>query len=665
MHFSGECERSQTCSIRWMAAAMLMLIWACAMIMHAISLRDEPTAAVHAIVKLPAELESATKLASMLKEFNQSGLKVEGIGEFELSMNEDVQTATTMLNKISEVMHHSRQLGVACAILVSIAELPKLVGEELPKSMFATTGKALESPSIFAPQTMRACAKAIKLLSKHFANLVDVVTVSMPQLAAQNLNASKFGRTMLYDFLCGDDYAKLSFMQHLKARYLALNALNRAWGTKYNSWGEISYPMERSNEDWIDSPYGMRRHWVDFINWYGLANAKFVSQLLHQMREAFTQSKLCISIPTSITPPASWLITAPVRAISAHYNAFIRVDASMPLLNAALLSSSCELYKVNSVCNLRFNDAIHGERSNIALHGSNAIGAQAFIVALLQPEMLAVSIEELRRLLQMFLDGELVVPKRAHLTDVALLLPSTSLAIEPALQGDFAKCMMSLYDVLPCDLVDEQLVCDGAIEDYRLLVAPIGSTFSEPLLKRVSSWVERGGLLLIGSDEVWTDLHGSSDIGKRLLTNDAFVHRETLKTLSHAFSNAAKVMDAPNEAIKEIFLTSAKHVGDGIVIWLPITAIGERGFSLVAADVALNISGCAPMTRRAISPFNMWRELVNLSKIDGVIALWYGDFVTLLNASRLTSALSVQTGVGEIRRKLAPLEFSSITVRTK
>lgn len=647
----------------WLMASMLLPLVPMSA-MHAAQ-SSESHKAIRVIVKLPADSASVTKLAETLKEFALEGLKIDGIAEFELRAHGDGAEVSATLNKVAELVRHSRRLGIAGAISINLDELPKLVNERLPNSLLVITGRASESPSPFAPQTMQACAKALKLLSKHFADKVSMVTIHVPQLDVPTLSTLKADEGMSYDFWCGDNYARLSFVRYIRSRYLTLSALNKAWGTKHTSWEEIDYPIKRSSEDVVNSPSGVRRHWIDFINWYGFENAQFVSQLLHHMREAFAGAKLCIAVPTTPVPFASWFMTMTARAISADGGAFIRVNANMPLINAAMLLSSCEVYGVDKICDLHPNDAAADWRSNILLDGSGAVGFQAFTSALLQPSSVAISFNNLQALLQMVLDGEFVIPERRHLTDVAVLLPSVSLAIDPSLRVAFARCMMSICDVLPCDLIDEHLACDGAIEDYRALIVPVGSVFSQTLLERILSWVERGGLLLIGSESVWTDIAGSSAIGRRLLTNDAAGRTEILKALPTALSDATQVAHIKSDVLKEAYTSLAKRIGDGIVMWLPIATIGERGFALIASDVALNISGYAPSTRRAISPFRMWRGLTTFATIDGVIALWYGDFIALFNASRSASAISVQTDFGEAKRKLAPYEFSLITVQAK
>lgn len=634
-------------------------------IMHACTATRgvESVTTVNVIVKLPANLESVEKLANMLDEFSRDGLKVECTAEFELKAQGDAGQNFAALSRVAELTRRLKRHGIASAISVSLDELPKLVNERPPNCVLAVTLRASESPSPFAPQTMQACAKALKLLSNHFANQVSMVTIHVPQLETPTLGALRASEATQYDFWCGDNHARLSFMHHIKARYLVLDKLNRAWGTKFALWGEINYPMERSSEDWTNSPSGVRRHWLDFIGWYALENAQFVSQLLRHMREVFVQEKLCTAMPTVATPFSSWLITLLARAISADGNSLLRVGANTPLLNSAVLLSSCEHYGVDRICDLRFDDMAKGRRSSAFLDGSSSIGFQAFTSALLQPKMLATSLDDLPKLLRMMSKGEFVIPRRRHQTDIAVLIPSVSLAIEPSLQDALAKCMMSIYDAFPCDLIDEHLLCDGAIENYRVLIVPLGSMFSCSSLERILSWVERGGVLLVGSESVWTDVSGSSAIGERLLANSIHVDAEILKRLSTSLSDSIQIARVPSGVLKEAYTALAKPVGDGVVIWLPTAAVGERGFALVAADVAFNISGHAPATRRAVSPFNMWRGLANSSAVDGVIALWHGDFVVLLNASMSAVAVLVQTEFGEVRCKLSPYEFSLFAVR--
>jgi uncharacterized protein (TIGR03437 family) len=55
-----------------------------------------------------------------------------------------------------------------------------------------------------------------------------------------------------------------------------------------------------------------------------------------------------------------------------------------------------------------------------------------------------------------------------------------------------------LRDVVDYDVVDERLVSDGALANYRVLVWPAGFVTEAATLSRLRAWVEGGGVLVVG-----------------------------------------------------------------------------------------------------------------------------------------------------------------------
>jgi hypothetical protein len=56
-----------------------------------------------------------------------------------------------------------------------------------------------------------------------------------------------------------------------------------------------------------------------------------------------------------------------------------------------------------------------------------------------------------------------------------------------------------LRDVVDYDVVDERLVSDGALANYRVLVWPVGFTAEATTLSQLRAWVEGGGILVVGA----------------------------------------------------------------------------------------------------------------------------------------------------------------------
>ncbi|MFA4015560.1 MAG: hypothetical protein RUDDFDWM_000647 [Candidatus Fervidibacterota bacterium] len=621
---------------------------------------DKPI--VQLSVKLPWRVEAIEKLRDLVESTEKLLEKV----TVELSLEDglkEVEGIDVALERLSQFISVARHNGFAIAVSVDLDNIPKLSGVDLPTRSLVVSGKASEEPSLFAPHAVQAYATVFKLLSRRLKGQVNALTLRIPQLDPQPLKGNEIGWHMPYDLWCGDRFAKIAFRDYVRSKYVALSALREAWGVSVERWEDVVYPMQRSDEDWVNLPAGMRRHWLDFVSWYCEAVNSFISELARQARKAFPQVMLTFELPLKATPLTGWQLSTLVREAPIDTNTSFRVDADAPLLCLALLSKACEFYKVKVACNVHLGDK-KAKRGSLMLQGNNAIGFQAFAVALLQPEALALTVDEVPRLLRMFEDGELLIPRK-HLTDVAVLLPTTSILLSPQTLLEFGERLSTIVDAVPCDLIDEILLLNGACEDYRLLIAPAGSIFCHASLEKMMSWVERGGILLIGSNEVWTDVSGKCEIAKRI----GIEHRgddAQLIQLIKLLSGFKRVADVPLEVMKDVYAGLIKRLGNGFIVWFPIGELKEspKAFTLVASDLAFDISKCASVAGRAISPFHTWQPIAKLSEIDDILFLWHDGVVTLFNASTQMQTITMQTRVGDVKRTLAPYEASFVSVRS-
>lgn len=609
-------------------------------------------------VKLPWRVGAIEKLREFVEPVDEALGKV----TVELRLEDGFKEAGAIdraLEQLSQLASVARRNRFAVAVSVDLDNLPRACGIDMPMRSLAVSGRTSGAPSPFAPNAIQAYAKAFKTLSRHLKGQIDALVLRVPQLDPQPLKGNDIDWHMPYDLWCGDEFARIAFRDHVRSKYVTLSALRGAWGVELKRWEDVTYPMQRSEEDWVSLPAGMRRHWLDFVSWYCDAVSNFIGGLARQARMAFPQVRLTLELPLRATPLIGWQVSALVREASIDSDTSFRVDASAPLLCLALLSKACDFYKVEVACNLRLSDE-KAKKGNLMLQGSNAIGFQVFAIALLQPEALALTLDELPRFLRMCEDGELLIPRR-HVTDVAVLLPSTSISLSPPTLSEFGERLNAIVDVVPCDLIDETLLLGGACEDYRVLIAPAGSVFCHASLESMMSWIERGGILLIGSNEMWADVSGKCEVGKRI----GIEHRGDETRLAKLLSGFKRAIDVPLDAMKDTYTALIKRFGNGFILWFPIGELREslNAFALVASDLAFDVSKCASTVGRAISPFHIWQPMMGLSGIDGVLFLWHDGVVTLFNASPQTQTITIQTHAGDEKRTLASCETSFVFVR--
>jgi hypothetical protein len=92
--------------------------------------------------------------------------------------------------------------------------------------------------------------------------------------------------------------------------------------------------------------------------------------------------------------------------------------------------------------------------------------------------------------------------------DTALFFPTTAHYLDDwnnwkpeGFSGGFPEGLQQyaedLRGMIDYDVVDERLVSDGFLDAYRFLIWPTGNVAESATLKRVKTWVENGGTLLI------------------------------------------------------------------------------------------------------------------------------------------------------------------------
>ena len=60
-----------------------------------------------------------------------------------------------------------------------------------------------------------------------------------------------------------------------------------------------------------------------------------------------------------------------------------------------------------------------------------------------------------------------------------------------------APWLEGLRDILDYDVVDERLIDDDALRNYRLLIWPFGTRVESRTMEKIRNWVEHGGTLLV------------------------------------------------------------------------------------------------------------------------------------------------------------------------
>lgn len=454
------------------------------------------------------------------------------------------------------------------------------------------------------------------------------------------------------DFWCGDDFARLDFGRFARQKYGRISRLNATWGTRFASFEALDYPALAYSKETPPPPLTtpqQRRYWLDFLAWYYGSMTHFTEQVCAVARRHFPQSLLSLPVggggenvlfaqDTTALPRIAKKYDVHIRSTHGGYKPFATNYGVM----LKRIATPCKFYGVPHWLEppgtitpeaevSRFMEALSCGNWAFWDWGNNPIGAQ----------------DVFREYTNFFTQEKPVV-------DVALFFPTTDHRLNP--QTDYpprlAGMAADLRDVMDYDMVDEELMADGALNRYRVLIWLEGTYSEAATLTRIKQWVEHGGTLLWCGNDPMQTVEGDTKAGRDLLglaAPDPLTSANML-TLTPATGGKLALFLRHLNALKEPIasgtarllskravvlataegqpVTWAVHHGKGwVVAWAggPETDQTRHTFYELARDVVYNLSKLDATKADAPELDNAW---------DGVYAtLLANNEVILLNAS--------------------------------
>jgi hypothetical protein len=93
----------------------------------------------------------------------------------------------------------------------------------------------------------------------------------------------------------------------------------------------------------------------------------------------------------------------------------------------------------------------------------------------------------------------------------AVFFPNTSIAFEPLILDSLYKQCAKLRDVLDFDLIDENMIRDGALEKYQYLLVLKGEIPESDVSERIKNWIKLGGILSSDPKIIANDIDNEYD----------------------------------------------------------------------------------------------------------------------------------------------------------
>lgn len=359
---------------------------------------------------------------------------------------------------------------------------------------------------------------------------------------------------------CGDDYAMSSFRRFAIERYKSLPALNTGWGTQFGSNEEVSFPSvkqlwlnltyrvfgiaprwakpwllmawERGFAGLINRLYSSRhtadpcgqQRWLDFVSWYLGSMTNWVGFWIKTARKHFPNTEIYLVTGGDGKPRLGADFSAQTK-IAAKYNAGIRItnqtdDYAHSFSLTRLVSSAARFYGTYFTTEEAGINLSHGVTMRV--FDTVTSGAKGFYcknIIGIGTDICTGRTFPIGQLTQ----GALNLAQNIHhlrlsqpIIDVAVLFSNTSIALNPSVLISVYRQCSQLRDMIDFDLVDENMVVDGALKKYRFLVALDGNQLQQETIAELESWVKEGGIFITPEETGLSTISGG-DQGENFL----------------------------------------------------------------------------------------------------------------------------------------------------
>lgn len=285
-------------------------------------------------------------------------------------------------------------------------------------------------------------------------------------------------------FWCSGEDARQNFKSWAESTYGTVGQLNAAWRVHLSSFAEV--------EPFLPHRAPSRTAYFDLIDWYRGCMTEYSEFWLAQCRKAFPDTPIYLCTGGMEEPEHASLFSGQAKA-AAKYDSGLRLtnEGNQFYDNyflTAYARSACDFYgaylglepvgpmTANGVVARMFGSAAYGNRQIFHYYGN-----------LFKPgdSSAANAVKEYARLIQESPLGE----------SVALFWPGYYTALDLSKYQPVREAISFVRKFCNCLPVNEQMILDGALENYKLLIIPLACFSKSEVLKKIAAWVKSGGVV--------------------------------------------------------------------------------------------------------------------------------------------------------------------------
>ena len=355
-----------------------------------------------------------------------------------------------------------------------------------------------EIPTIFSDKQEKYVRRFLAEFGKHYASRKVLLGVRLGPSA--NYGEAQYPATGLWGYhdqplhthigyWAGDPYANIAFRKALQQKYGAIGNLNQAWGGNFSSFDAVHtfLPITALTD----------RQRADFSGWYLDAMSEWCEKWAIWAREAMPQTSIyqssggwgAVEIGTDYTYQARSMakLHGGIR-LTNEGDDFLHNFTSTRMASSAARYYGAKLgYEPASFGSLRgvmariFNSLTNGA-DHLFYYHTNLYGNDQGIDAWIRYAPL------LDRRSKPLIDAAAFYPDTANKLGDDMLRYNDSGAYFPRAQA--------LRRAMDYDWVSEQMVTDGALDRYKVLIFLWGRVTEKPVLEAIDRWLRAGGIII-------------------------------------------------------------------------------------------------------------------------------------------------------------------------
>jgi hypothetical protein len=376
------------------------------------------------------------------------------------------------------------------------------LGSEEDKG-FACLEHGLSNPiqSIWSPYHERHVTRVLQAFGEHYEKGGSLRGVRLgpsgnygeSQYPAGGNWPAKGGAMHIHiGWWAGDPYGLENFRQTMAGRYSGIEVLNTAWDKKYASFKDVEIILPQQ----IVS----RRQRIDFASWYTDSMTKWCDWWSREARKAMPNTPLYQSA-------GGWGFVEAGTSYSGQAKSMQQVQGGIRLTNETdSFEQNINATRLAMTAARHYGIMTGSEPASS--HTARGIAGRLFALATSNSDHFFTYQGNLfndQTAIDQWLQYLPVMEHRRHpLVEVAAYYPETMNQLEDAAfrhlyAWGFNPRAAAIRRVIEIDYMDEQLIRDGFLDQYKALVFCWGNVIEADVLAKIDAWMRSGGTVLYPS----------------------------------------------------------------------------------------------------------------------------------------------------------------------